>query len=87
MTSSSQKAQVSQLPAIRLLQQLGYAYLSPEEVYAERRTKLRHVLLEGVLTRQLGRLMQRLLTRVSENTDKEKHGQTRTDKDGQGLGP
>jgi type I restriction enzyme R subunit len=51
-----QESHISQLPAIRLLQQLGYAYLSPEEVYAERRAKLRHVLLEGVLTRQLRRL-------------------------------
>ncbi len=54
--ASFQEAHISQLPAIRLLQQLGYAYLSPEEVYAERRAKLRHVLLEGVLTRQLRRL-------------------------------
>ena len=29
------------LVSIRLLQQLGYAYLSPEEVYAERRAKRR----------------------------------------------
>ena len=56
MTPNFQESHISQLPAIRLLQQLGYAYLSPEEVYAERRTKLRHVLLEGVLTRQLKRL-------------------------------
>jgi type I restriction enzyme R subunit len=46
---SFQEPHISQLPAIRLLQQLGYAYLSPEEVYAERRAKLRHELLgEGV---------------------------------------
>ncbi len=56
MTPNFQEAHISQLPAIRLLQQLGYAYLSPEEVYAERRAKRRHVLLEGVLTRQLKRL-------------------------------
>jgi hypothetical protein len=33
------------LPAIRLFQQLGHTYQSPEEVYAERRAKLRHELL------------------------------------------
>ncbi len=42
---SFQEAHISQFPAIRLPQQLGYAYLSPEEVYAERRAKLRHDLL------------------------------------------
>jgi type I restriction enzyme R subunit len=39
-----------------MLQQLGYSYLSPEEVYAERRAKLRFVLLESVLNKQLRRL-------------------------------
>ncbi len=53
---SFQESHISQIPAIRLLQQLGYSYLSPEEVYAERRTKLRYVLLESVLTKQLKRL-------------------------------
>jgi type I restriction enzyme R subunit len=53
---SFQEAHISQIPAIRLLQQLGYAYLSPEEVAVERRGKFRHVLLEDVLTRQLRRL-------------------------------
>ena len=56
MMPSFQEAHICQLPAIRLLQQLGYAYLSPEEVYAERRAKRRAVLLEDVLTRQLRRL-------------------------------
>jgi type I restriction enzyme R subunit len=56
MTPSFQEAHICQLPAIRLLQQLGYAYLSPEEAYAERRAKLRSVLLEDVLARQLRRL-------------------------------
>ena len=49
MTPSFQEAHISQVPAIRLLQQPGHAYLSPEEAYAERRTKRRHDLLgEGV---------------------------------------
>lgn len=55
-TPSFQESHISQIPAVQLLQQLGYSYLSPEEVYAERRTKLRHVLLESVLARQLRRL-------------------------------
>lgn len=50
------ESHISQIPAIRLLQQLGYAFLSPEEVAVERRGKLNHVLLEGVLTAQLKRL-------------------------------
>lgn len=55
-TPSFQEAHISQIPAVRLLQQLGYMYLSPEEVFVERRTKLRYVLLESVLTKQLKRL-------------------------------
>ena len=53
---SFQESHISQIPAVRLLQQLGYTYLSPEEVYSERRAKLRYVLLESVLTKQLKRL-------------------------------
>ena len=55
-TPNFQEAHISQLPAIRLLQQLGFTYLSPEEVYAERRTKLRYVLLEDILAKQLRRM-------------------------------
>ena len=55
-TPSFQESHISQIPAIRLLQQLGYSYLSSEEVYAERRAKLRYVLLESVLAKQLKRL-------------------------------
>ena len=55
-TPSFLEAHISQIPAIRLLQQLGYTYLSPEEVAVERRGKLRHVLLEEVLANQLKRL-------------------------------
>ena len=53
---SFQEAHISQIPAVRLLQQLGYTYLSPEEVFVERRTKLRYVLLESILSKQLKRL-------------------------------
>lgn len=55
-TPSFLEAHISQIPAVRLLQQLGYAYLSPEEAAVERRGKLRHVLLEGILATQLKRL-------------------------------
>jgi type I restriction enzyme R subunit len=55
-TPSFLEAHISQIPALRLLQQLGYLYLTPEEVAVERRGKLRHVLLENVLSTQLKRL-------------------------------
>jgi len=50
------ESHVSQIPAIQLLQQLGFVYLAPEEVAVERRGKLGHVLLEGVLATQLRRI-------------------------------
>ncbi len=50
------EAPISQIPALRLLQKMGYTYLTPEEVAVERRGKLRHVLLEGILEQQLQRL-------------------------------
>jgi type I restriction enzyme, R subunit len=56
MTPSFQEAPISQIPALRLLQQLGYSYLSPEEVAVERKGKYGKVLLEGVLAHQLRRL-------------------------------
>ena len=53
---SFQESHISQVPTVGLLQQLGHAYLSPEEVYAERRTKLCYVLMESILAKQLKRL-------------------------------
>jgi type I restriction enzyme R subunit len=50
------ESHVSQIPAIQLLQQLGFSYLSPEEVAVERRGKLGNVLLETVLATQLKRI-------------------------------
>ena len=47
---------VSQIPALQLLQNLGYVYLRREEVYLERGGKLSNALLEGVLEKQLRRL-------------------------------
>lgn len=55
-TPSFQEAHISQIPAIQLLQQLGFSYLSPEEAAVERRGKMGRVLLEGVLAAQLKRL-------------------------------
>jgi type I restriction enzyme, R subunit len=47
---------ISQLPALQLLQSLGYVYLRPEEVILERRGNRANVLLEGILEKQLRRL-------------------------------
>jgi type I restriction enzyme, R subunit len=47
---------ISQIPAIQLLQQLGYSYLAPEEVALERHGKTSRVILEGTLAMQLRRL-------------------------------
>jgi type I restriction enzyme R subunit len=56
MTPSFQEAPISQIPALRLLQQLGFSYLSPEEVAVERKGRMGRVLLENVLSGQLQRL-------------------------------
>jgi type I restriction enzyme R subunit len=56
MTPDFQEAPISQIPALRLLQQLGFSYLSPEEVAVERKGKMGRVLLENVLAGQLRRL-------------------------------
>ncbi len=56
MTPDFKEAPISQIPALRLLQQLGFSYLSPEEVAVERKGRLGRVLLEDVLTSQLRRL-------------------------------
>ena len=44
---------ISQKPALELLQKLGYKYLSPEEALVMRGGKTSNVLLEEVLRRQL----------------------------------
>ena len=51
-----QEDHISQVPALQLLQNLGYLYLRPQEVYLERRGKLSNILLEGILAAQLARL-------------------------------
>lgn len=44
---------ISQIPALQLLQNLGYTYLAPEEVLKERQGKLSNVILEDILEQQL----------------------------------
>lgn len=53
---SFQEDHVSQVPALQLLQNLGYTYLRPQEAFLERKGKLGNVLLEGILADQLRRL-------------------------------
>ncbi len=55
-TPSFLEAQISQIPALRTLQQLGFSYLSPEECAVERKGRFGRILLESVLTGQLRRL-------------------------------
>jgi type I restriction enzyme R subunit len=52
-TPSFQEDQISKIPALQLLQQLGYIYLSPEEALELRGNKTSNVLLEEVLRKQL----------------------------------
>jgi type I restriction enzyme R subunit len=47
---------ISRIPALQLLQNLGYVYLRREEVYLERGGNRSNVLLEGMLEKQLRRL-------------------------------
>src|SRR6266446_5090816 len=55
-TPSFQEDHASQVPALQLLQNLGFTYLRPQEAFLERKGKLGNVLLEGILAEQLRRL-------------------------------
>src|SRR5947209_13656066 len=55
-TPSFLEDHISQIPALHLLQNMGYTYLRPSEVYLERKGKLAGVLLEAVLQRQLKKI-------------------------------
>jgi len=75
MNPSFQEAPISQIPALRFLQQLGFSYLSPEEVAVERKGRMGRVLLESILAGQLRRLNKvrfkgRELTFTEENITK-----------------
>ena len=47
---------ISQIPALQLLQNMGYTYLRPAETFLERGGKLSNVILENILEKQLRRL-------------------------------
>ena len=50
-TPSFQEDQISQIPALQLLQNLGYTYLAPEEALALRGGRMSVVLLDGILAK------------------------------------
>jgi len=52
-TPSFKEDHISQIPALQLLQSLGYRYLTPEEAMQMRGNKTTNVLLEDVLRKQL----------------------------------
>lgn len=52
-TPSFKEEHISQIPALQLLQNLGYTYLSEEEALLKRGNKTTNVLLEDVLKEQL----------------------------------
>lgn len=52
-TPSFREGHISQIPALQLLQKLGYGYLSQEEALELRGGKTSNVLLEGILRKQL----------------------------------
>ncbi len=52
-TPSFKEDHISQIPALQLLQKLGYIYLSPEEALELRSNKTSNVILEKVLRNQL----------------------------------
>lgn len=55
-TPSFKEDHISQIPALQLLQKLGYTYLSPEETEKLRGNKTSNVLLEEVLRQQLKKI-------------------------------
>ncbi len=52
-TPSFKEDHISQIPALQVLQNLGYIYLSPEEALVLRGGKTTNILLEDILRRQL----------------------------------
>ena len=56
MNLSFKEDHISQLPALMLLEKLGYTYLTPDEALAMRGGKTSNVLLEEVLRNQLRRI-------------------------------
>ena len=56
MTLSFKEDHISQIPALKILQKLGYKYLSPDEVMRLRGNSMSNVLLEPILRDQLTRI-------------------------------
>lgn len=52
-TPSFKEDQISQIPALQLLQKLGYTYISPQEAEELRSNKTGQVILEPILRKQL----------------------------------
>ena len=52
-TPSFKEDHISQIPALQLLQKLGYTYLSPAEAEKLRGGKMSNVLLDDILRKQL----------------------------------
>jgi len=55
-TPSFLEDHISQIPALQLLQNLGYTYLTPQEALKERQDKTSNVILEGILEKQLKKI-------------------------------
>lgn len=53
---SMKEDHISQIPALQLLQKIGYTYLTPEEAMAQRGGKTSNVILEDVLEEQLKKI-------------------------------
>ena len=55
-TPSFNEDDISQIPALQLLQNLGYTYLTPEEALVLRGGRMSAVLLDGILVEQLRKI-------------------------------
>ena len=67
-TPSFKEDHISQLPALQLLINLGYQYISPQEALVERGNKTSNVLLENILRTQLKRINR---TKISSSQEGE----------------
>src|SRR5680860_1425251 len=56
MTTNYSEYQDSQLPALQLLQKMGWQYISPEKALQEREGMFTGVLLENILSDQLKKI-------------------------------
>lgn len=55
-TPSFKEDHISQIPALKLLMNMGWKYLSPDEALVARGGRSSNVLLEGILKVQLGKI-------------------------------